>query len=123
ARPYCAPLSGTYADVRRDAFAGFIKPRLDALPEVLRADVLAEHQRLAETERAQYQQQMSLLATLDPHRFIDEREPIGLWEACVGLIVGGEYYLIQIADHDAQGRPVIYDASGQPVTLEIAGSR
>src|SRR5690606_33784556 len=49
ARPYCAPLSGTYADVRRDAFAGFIKPRLDALPEVLRADVLAEHQRLAET--------------------------------------------------------------------------
>ncbi len=123
ARPYCAPLNGTYADVRRDAFASFIRPRLDALPERLRADVLAEHRQLGETERAQYQQQMSLLATLNPRQFIDEREPIGLWETCVGLIVGGEYYLIQIADHDAVGRPVMYDASGQPVALRLEGSR
>lgn len=121
ARPYHAPLNGTYADVRRDAFAGFIGPRLDALPEALRAGVLAEHERLAGTERVEYQQQMSLLATLRPRRFVDEREPVGLWEARVGLIAGGAYYLIDIADRDALGRPVMYDASGQQSALVVDG--
>ena len=119
ARPYNAPLNGTYADIRRAAFEEFIRPRLEALPEALRSEVIAEHKRLAAAQREAFQQQMSLLSYLVPGRFVDRKARIPLWDARIALVVNGRYYLIPIADHDASGTPLVYDYAGRVWPLRV----
>lgn len=119
ARPYDAPLNGTYADIRRAAFEEFIRPRLEALPDALRAEVIAEYERLAAAQREAFQRQMSLLSYLVPGRFVDRKAPIPLWEARIALVVNGRYYLIPITDHDASGAPLVYDYAGRAWPLRV----
>lgn len=118
-RPYGAPLNGTYADVRRAAFVDFITPRLEALPEDILQRILDEHQRLIEAERASYQQQMSLLASLQPSRYQDDKIAIPLWNARIGLVVSGRYYLVPLVDHDRDGIPIVYGYNGQQWSLHF----
>ncbi len=122
-RPYDAPLNGTYADIRRAAFEEFIRPRLEALPEATRAAISAEHQRLAATKRGAFQQQMSLLSYLVPGRFVDRKAPIPLWDAHIALVIGGRYYLLPVADRDANGTPLVYDYAGHVWPLKIQNGR
>ncbi len=119
ARPYNAPLNGTYADVRRAAFDTFISPRLDALPEHLRTQVNEEYRRLSSKQRERYQEQMSLLARLVPGRLLDVKEAVPLWDACIGLVLGGRYYLINVAAHNEAGRPMVYTQGGKCWPLPI----
>jgi hypothetical protein len=121
ARPYHAPLNGTYADVRWAAFKQFIQRRLDALPPRLRDRVLRQHAELAADERAAYIKQMSLLATVEPGRYADSKRPVLLWDARIGLIVDGTYYLIPVVDHDEQGHPAVYGMDGRRTPLSRAG--
>ncbi len=122
-RPYTAPLNGTYADVRRAVFETFISQRLAALPEDLRAWVHDEHARLAATQRSVFIRQMSLRAHLIPGRHLDAKGSISPWDACIGLIVGGEYHLINVVDHNEKGTPIVYEYSGTHWPLSIAGER
>lgn len=117
ARSYHAPLNGTYADVRWAAFKEFIQQRLDALPPRLRDEALRRHAELSAEKRAAYIEQMSLLATTRPGRYADSKRPIPLWDARIGLIVGGAYYLIHVVDHDEHGLPVVYGMGGRRTPL------
>ncbi len=123
ARPYNAPLNGTYADVRRAAFEAFIQPRMNALPAHWRQSVEAEYKRLAETKREAYQKQMSLLARLVAGRYLDGKIPIPLWEARIGVIVGGQYYLLHATSHDEQDMPIAYGPGGGGRSLRAERGR
>jgi hypothetical protein len=111
ARPYNAPLNGTYADVRRAAFNAFISPRIDALPEHFKEHIFSRYSRL-KGNLPLYQGQMSVMARLAPGRYRDSKVPIPLWEANIGLIHDGSYYLINVADRDENGAPVVYGQGG-----------
>lgn len=111
-RPYGAPLNGTYADVRRAAFENFLRPKRAALPREAQDWITEEYERLAATKRIGYQKQMSLLAKLVPDRFMDRKQAIPLWDAKIGLIIGGKYYLLDIAAHDEEGHPIVYGHGG-----------
>ncbi len=112
ARPYRMPLNGTYADIRRALFQDFIRPRYEMLPPDWQKYVTERYETLAACRRASYQKQMSLLARIVPGQFMDTKEPIPLWDARIGLIYGGRYYLLDVAAHDEEGRPVVYAPSG-----------
>ncbi len=119
ARPFGAPLNGTYADVRRAAFEAFIRPRRQALPREWQDYLTEQYETLAATRRRGYQKQMSLLARLVPGRFMDDKEPIPLWDARIGLVIGGRYYLLDVAAHDEDGNAVIYGHGGASTTLRL----
>nr|MBN1228580.1 hypothetical protein [Anaerolineae bacterium] len=119
ARPYDAPLNGTYADVRRAIFEDFVLPLLEGLPPETSAWVRRQHQNLAVSKREAYQKQMSLLATTESLRFRDIKKPVRLWDACIGLVIGGRYYLVHVVDHDENNHPVVYDYSGQQWPLQF----
>lgn len=110
-RPYDAPLNGSYADVRADAFQQFIAPRLAALPARQR-EFVENGLEAAQGERSSYQRQMSLLQHVVPERFTDQREEIPLWKACIGVIIGGRYYLVEVANHDDEGNPILFTQGG-----------
>jgi len=111
-RPYGAPLNGTYADVRRAGFENFIRPKRTALPREVQDWITDQYEKLAATKRVGYQKQMSLLAKVMPGRFMDEKLPILLWDAKIGVITGGRYYLLDIAAHDEDGNPIVYGHGG-----------
>jgi hypothetical protein len=111
-RPYGAPLNGTYADVRRAAFENFIRPKRAMLPREAQEWITDGYERLAATKRVGYQKQMSLLAKVIANRYMDEKDSIPLWDARIGLIVRGRYYLLDIAAHDEDGYPVVYGHGG-----------
>ena len=102
-----------YAEYRRRRFDECLHSRLSFLPE----PDLEKLNRLF-TERCQqelpaYQQQLTLLASLNPERYRENRVPISLWQARVGLILEGCYYLLPACHTDQSGRPVLF-ASQQP---------
>lgn len=111
-RPYGAPLNGTYADVRRAAFESFIRPRRSLLPRQWQDGMTEQYEKLAATKRISYQKQMSLLAKVVPGRYLDYKRPIPLWDAKIGLIIGGQYYLLDVASHDEEGHPLVYGHGG-----------
>ena len=119
ARPFGAPLNGTYADVRRAAFEAFINTRRAALPREWQEYVTDQYEKLAASKRNGYQKQMSLLAKLVPGRFMDTKQPIPLWDAHIGVIYGGKYYLIDVAAHDEDGHPIVYGHGGTRWSLRF----
>jgi len=122
-RPYGAPLNGTYADVRRGAFEQFIMPRLQLLPEESRASIRETYKALASEKREQFQKQMSLSARLKPGRYIDSKEPIPLWSVKIGLVLHGQYHLIDVVAHDEMGSPVVYGPGGNYWSLAFRNSK
>jgi len=123
ARPYNAPLNGTYADVRRAGFDAFLQPRLEMLPADLRSRILAEHERRAEQERVRFQRQMSVLASVTPGRFSDHKEPLELWQARIAIVHGGRYYLVNVAAHDSSGRPLMFGPGGYRHPLMVVDGK
>ena len=118
-RPYKAPLNGTYADMRREKFDEFYSQALENLPANLQEDVARKYETLSASKRAAFQEQMSVLARVEPNRFRDEKKPIMLWDAHIALVVGGRYHLISLVERDANGAPVAYGIDGSKWALEI----
>lgn len=121
ARPYRAPLNGTYGDVRKAAFDAFIQPFLEVLPEEERQRLHAEYIQAAAQERQQYQEQMSLLSTLKSGRYGDSKREISLWDAAIGVIYGGKYYLVDVVDRNERGAPIAYGYAGTSLDLVRQG--
>jgi hypothetical protein len=109
-RPYHTPLGESYAEVRQRAFEEFIQSYTNLLTEealTALAQVLS-----ASAARSAYQQQMSLLARLEPGRFRDERVRVPIWDARIGLVWHGDYYLFDICQKDERGRPLAFTVEG-----------
>lgn len=97
--PDAAP-DENYARYRRRKFDHFLRQILDQLEERTR---YAWNQRVqvAKEQLATYQQQMSILATLEAGAYGEARHPIALKDACIGLIYQGRYYLIPACQPDS----------------------
>ncbi|MCK6627198.1 MAG: hypothetical protein L6R45_18740 [Anaerolineae bacterium] len=84
----------TYPQYRRRKFDSFLAHSVQNLPTSLRHE-LARQIRQAEAEvLPAYQQQMSILAYLDPGPYGETRTPVPLRQLCLGLIYQGGYHLI-----------------------------
>ncbi len=124
ARPYRTPAGISYAERRRNAFDLFTARYYEQLPDQILQDLGQKLHTLAEAERQAYQNQMSLLAHLEPSRYRDERVSIPLWHAKVGLIWRGHIYLIDACARDEQGRPLAFTDDGEswPLAFDSAGN-
>lgn len=122
-RRYRAPLNGTYAEIRLADFKQFLQPLKRALfeeAEVVLDLTLSEEDK---AKRASFQRQMSLFARLKPGRYMDRKIPIPLWDACIGLVINGQYHLINVVVHDENGTQVVYGQGGTTWPLQFHNGR
>ncbi len=102
-----------YAHYRRRRFDEFLQSRLSFLPELHLEKLNRLFAERCQQELPAYQQQLTILASLNPERYRENRIPIPLWQARVGLIFEGCYYLLPACHTDPSGRPLLF-ASQQP---------
>lgn len=111
-RPYGRSPAGftrqAYPAFRRDRFDQFLGEALGIL-ETDRRDQWQQAVRQAEAEDLPaYQQQMSILAYLDPGPYGETRTPIPLTKACIGLIHQNCYFFI----------PACFPGSERPADIQ-----
>ncbi|PJF39822.1 MAG: hypothetical protein CUN55_13530, partial [Phototrophicales bacterium] len=100
-RPYDVPDENTdYLKYRKQVFAKFERERLmTQMTETGAEKTISQWQQeetLNELERIAYQRQMTILATLQPSTYSDERIPIPPESCYIGIIWHGHYHLIPI---------------------------
>jgi hypothetical protein len=83
-----------YPLYRRRKFDDFLAGALQALPPELRRRWETQVRAAEAQDLLAYQQQMSVLAYLEPGAYGETRTPISLSEAQIGVIYQGRYYLI-----------------------------
>ncbi len=101
-RPYGVPLSSEkdYISYRREVFSDFVREVL--LSEMHYHDVdktlsfWNNQETLTNEDRVAYQEQMSLLAKLEPGSFNDGRTPLDLDETNIAVVWRGNYYMIPL---------------------------
>jgi len=111
-----------YAHYRRRRFDEFLQSRLPFLPEQYQDKIANTYASQVEAELAAFQQQMTILATLNPERYREIRAHFPLWQARVGIIYEGCYYLLPACQTDHLGRPLLFatrdiEASFEPLSL------
>jgi len=85
-----------YPAYRRLKFSHFLQESTRDLPALLRGDWQTQLQRAAEQDLPAYQQQMSILAYLQPGEYGETRIPFEFHQAQVGLILNNNYYLLPV---------------------------
>jgi hypothetical protein len=112
----------TYPQYRRRIFLGYLADMSEKLPPEMGASIWEEYHKRSETELPAYQEQMTILKALTPSRYKEEKEDVPLWKAKVGLILGGRYYLIDVAARDKHGNLLVFEpkieGTGRPLILE-----
>jgi hypothetical protein len=99
----------TYSLYRRRRFDNFLQSRLNLLPAEQRDKLeTIYHQRAAE-ELPAYQQQMTILATLDPDHYRENKRFLSLWQTRIGVIFKRRYYLLPACYTDQTGRPILFE--------------
>lgn len=104
-RPYDVPVAdrGGYIQYRQAQFGQFVREQLQTQnqgenpnAQQVGLDQYGGDQTLNDEDRRAYQQQMTLLATLFPSTYSDERQLIDYREASVGVVWQGRYYLVPL---------------------------
>ncbi len=125
-RPYQrgqdAAADENYAAYRRRRFDKFLQSRLEALPAEQRNWIQESYTARAEQELNSYQQQITLLATLDPDRYRENRISLPLWQTRIGLICQGCYYLLPACHTDALGQPVLFETRALDARSQVLQS-
>ncbi len=106
-RPYKRSDDGAqydYPTYRRKKFDEFMQLRLQTIPEVVLHAWQADLQRAEAQELAAYQQQMSILAYLEPGPYGETRIPFSFADARIGVIHHDSYYMLPVADE--MGNPL-----------------
>ena len=85
-----------YPLYRRRKFDQFLDQALHPLPDDLRRTWLERVRAAEASDLAAYQQQLSILAYLDPGRYGETREPFDRAQAQVGVIYRGHTYLLPV---------------------------
>lgn len=107
-----------YTHYRQRRFDEFLQSRLSFLPELHREKLNRLYVERRQQELPLYQQQLTILATLNPERYRENRVPIPLWQARVGLIFEGCYYLLPVCHTDQSGRPLLFASQHPDSPLE-----
>ena len=122
ARPYHRPRAAGDADYvthRQSVFSRFAQERLKALPGKARSAVQKSLEERRANELAAFQEQMTLLATLEPDRYEEHKRPIPLWQARLGFVWQGHTFLLPVCRQDERGSPLCFPSqgSGDPIPL------
>ncbi|MBN1177577.1 MAG: hypothetical protein JXD18_00060 [Anaerolineae bacterium] len=113
-RPYRRPSSDTeYLPYRTAAFQRFLQERLRRLPSPAQKRFYQRYDAQRNAALSDYQEQMTILASLTPDRYQEHREPLPLWQAAIGFIWQGHTYLLPACHRDANGSPLCYPARPQ----------
>ncbi|MCB9143873.1 MAG: hypothetical protein H6635_00765 [Anaerolineales bacterium] len=100
-RPYKRSEEGAqydYPTYRRKKFEAFIQSRLQTMPEGLLSAWKADLHTNELQELAAYQQQMSILAYLEPGPYGETRIPFRFADAKIGVIHHDSYYMLPVVD-------------------------
>jgi hypothetical protein len=120
---YHRPSDGSdYISNRRALFRSFIQDRLNDLLPGAKQRLRARYEAQLVEELPAYQEQMTLLAALQPGAYQECREPIPIWQAAVAFIWEGHTYLLPACQYDQYGHPLCYptfpeNASPLPISL------
>lgn len=113
----------TYAAYRHRRFDAFLQTRLKLLPEAQQRWIEATYHHRTLAELPAFQQQMSILATLDPDQYREHKRLIPLWQVRIGIILKDRYYLLPACHTDQLGNPVLFKTQrhdSQFLALQIA---
>jgi hypothetical protein len=94
-----------YPAYRRVKFDQFLEAAMRRLPTALRQQWVSQARTAKENELPAYQQQLTILAYLDPGPYGETRTPLSLEEAHIGLVHRGFYYLIPACHPTGTGQP------------------
>jgi hypothetical protein len=83
-----------YPAYRRLKFDQFLQSHINVLPRATRPAWEAKLTEASERGLAAYQKQLSILAYLSPSAYGETRVPLPLEQACIGIILNGNYYLL-----------------------------
>ena len=116
----------TYLQFRRQRFQQFCHPRLHSLPLSSQEAVQEKFQQRLTIDAPSYQEQLSLLATLDPVRYREIKRAFPLWQARVAIVWQGEYHLLPACAVNEQGHPLCFSQtpgvlSPVPMTISQTG--
>jgi hypothetical protein len=114
-RPYRLPAEtplDDYAAFRRARFRAYLDQALSQLPSQIRTELDTHFLALRTADLPAYQRQMTLLMTLDAENYQDHRTPLPLYQACIALVVGGRYYLIDACARNGNRDLFIYPLDG-----------
>jgi hypothetical protein len=121
--PYHRPSDGLdYLSHRRIVFRSFMQDRLNDLLPGAQGRFRARYEAQLVEELPAYQEQMTLLAALQPGAYQESKEPIPLWQAAAAFIWEGHTYLLPACHYDQHGHPLCYPAypeNATPVPLSI----
>mgnify|MGYP005837779411 CR=1 FL=1 len=112
-RPYCRDRSvagETYPQYRRRMFLSYFSDKISSLSSPMEEGIWEKYRLLlSEKKLDDYQDQMSILYSLWPGRYMEEKKQIPLWEAKVAFILKGRYYLIDVCARDDKGHFLLFD--------------
>ena len=109
----------TYIRYRRRRFDNFFQNRLRFLSDEQQKQLQTNYEQLRRQELDNYQRQMTILATLDPERYRENRVPIPLWQAKIGIILAGRYYLLPVCYTDQTGQPLMFESEQAAAHLAL----
>jgi hypothetical protein len=98
-----------YALYRRRRFDNFLQSRLSVLPGELVNHLETIYNQRVHEELPAYQQQMTILATLAPDHYRENKTPIPLWQARIAVVYRRRYYLLPACQTDQSGRPLLFE--------------
>jgi len=101
-RPYRRGADGgnqDYPAYRRMKFDAFVADKVDFERW---AALLAEHN----SDLVAYQEQISILATLQPEQYREKRCPLHIKDAKIAVVHDGRYYLLPACEPETDGRPL-----------------
>ncbi|MFB0546541.1 MAG: FHA domain-containing protein, partial [Anaerolineae bacterium] len=115
----------TYPQYRRRVLLAYFADRIRNLPSTMEDRIWDKYYALlSEKDLDAYQEQMSILYSLKPGKYLEEKEAIPLWKAKVALILKGRYYLIDVCARDEHGNLLLFDPNeredeGTPLILRV----
>jgi hypothetical protein len=121
--PYHRPPGASdYILHRQATFRHFLQERLAALPRGAQEHFNQHYRARLADELPDYQEQLTLLASLEPDRYQEHRQPVPLWKAAIAFVWKGQTYLLPACQHDEQGAPLCYPAHSEaasPFSLRV----
>ena len=117
-----SPDGSDYILHRQAVFRHFLQERLGALPRVAQERFNQRYRARLADELPDYQEQMTLLAGLEPDRYQEHKQPFPLWKAAIAFVWKGQTYLLPACRRDEQGVPLCYPAhsdAAPPLSLRV----
>ncbi len=112
AKPY-----HSFADYRKELFDLYLKEATKNLPYELRTEWAKRISEAEETDLPAYKKQMSILAYLETGKYGEERIPLRLQDAHIGVIYKGYYYLIPACKPGSIHAPEMHEVRSQIMAI------